>query len=757
MSAQNVSNVSPDSASTPEVTVVCITYKHEDYIREALDSFLMQKTTFRYQIFVGEDCGPDGTADIIREYAAKYPGVVIPFIRETNMGAQRNLIDMCQRAGTKYIAFCEGDDYWTDEYKLQKQYDHMEANPELSGCIHNTEIISDDDWYLTSYFLPDADGRRLIPYSIPGYDQSVRAMRMGYYVRYGPAHTSSMFFKWNYDLEIPDWYYQTIFGDHPIMMMQIGRGLLGFLPDVMGAYRRHAGGAIMNNSERSHHLATREDWLVVLEGLAVHFRENYGDYCAKEIRARMVTEMRNYLAHAVRSDNKSSITEVIARHPLAFELMVVDYAQTSRLRYRLIGRLYGTDPAGLRDQSLAEAMTVVPYRRLLNKRQAARRNRVTDYDRLAARPKKPGLWLFMCDDKVSYRGNVRSLYEYVVANHPDIRVYWLTRSATVERLLNSEGLPVCLLKTSRSVSLLSRAEVLFCESLRSDIFEMRGFNAASRVVRVPDNRYFHNGEHLMPFAAIETRVESDPAERAEDSPMDWRTASNLVITDSGALAEQLRLTEAAAEVVQVATEPRLLAIPESLTPVGRRHLLFSPGGLSFAQAESVVMWLIGNVDAIDELAREHGFVLDLYLPAAERFHSLIQERVADREHIQLLKPFDIHALLARFAGAVCGVDPLSYGLVRAGVPVSVCTAGKERSMELLAGDGELLELLPGPVTDDWMEALTSVVERMDAEPSLPENAAAIEARFGITLAPDEGSPEAVLHAVNTWLKGAPVR
>ena len=105
------------------VTVCCITYKHEHLIRQALDSFLMQKTNFKFKVFVGEDNGPDGTADIIREYAEKYPDIIVPFLRTENMGAQTNLIDLCNHAKSPYIAFCEGDDYWIDEYNLQKQFD----------------------------------------------------------------------------------------------------------------------------------------------------------------------------------------------------------------------------------------------------------------------------------------------------------------------------------------------------------------------------------------------------------------------------------------------------------------------------------------------------------------------------------------------------------------------------------------------------------------------------------------------------------
>ena len=93
------------------VTVICITYNHEKFIAQALDSFLMQKTNFKFKVFVGEDCGPDRTADVVKEYARKYPDIIVPFIREHNMGAQRNLIDLCQRATSPYISFCEGDDY----------------------------------------------------------------------------------------------------------------------------------------------------------------------------------------------------------------------------------------------------------------------------------------------------------------------------------------------------------------------------------------------------------------------------------------------------------------------------------------------------------------------------------------------------------------------------------------------------------------------------------------------------------------------
>ncbi|MEA5053785.1 MAG: glycosyltransferase, partial [Propionicimonas sp.] len=483
----------PPGDGPAEVTVVCITYQHEDYIAAALDSFLSQQTSFRFQVYVGEDCGTDRTADIIRDYAERYPDVIVPFIRESNLGAQRNLIDMCQRAGTKYIAFCEGDDYWIDEHKLQKQHDYMESHPEFSGCFHNTRIETAKNWYLDSFYQPNPDGERLIPFSIPRYDRSLRAMRMGYYLRFGPAHTSSFFLRWNYDLEIPSWYYETVFGDHPLMALQIGNGLLGFLPDVMSVYRRHAGGIIMSSSERRHHLATRRDWLIVLEGLEEHFRTHYGSFAATDIRARMVTEMRNYLVNAVRSGTEVTVTDIIANHPRAFALMMDDYARTSRLRYSLINRLYGGDIAGVRPGALSEVTSLLPRLALSTRRNQRKRRRAVDYEQFSKATKVRGRWLFLCDDQISYRGNVRSFYENVVAAHPEIEAHWLTKSTWVLKLLQSEGLPVTRLKTAESRQLLASAELLVCQSLRSDVFEMRGFNPGLRIVRLLDNAY-HNME-----------------------------------------------------------------------------------------------------------------------------------------------------------------------------------------------------------------------------------------------------------------------
>lgn len=127
--------------TTPLVSICCITYNHASFIRKCLDGFLMQKTTFPVEILIHDDASTDGTEDIIREYAAKYPDRIFPLYEKENKYSQgyAEIIDFFnyERAKGKYIATCEGDDYWTDPLKLQKQVDFMETHPEYSVCFHN--------------------------------------------------------------------------------------------------------------------------------------------------------------------------------------------------------------------------------------------------------------------------------------------------------------------------------------------------------------------------------------------------------------------------------------------------------------------------------------------------------------------------------------------------------------------------------------------------------------------------------------------
>ncbi len=121
------------------VSVICCTYNHEPFIRQCLDGFIMQKTNFYFEVLVHDDASTDGTANIIKEYEERYPDIIKPIYQKENQyskGVKINIEYNYPRAKGRYIALCEGDDYWTDPLKLQKQVDYLEAHRDLAMCSH---------------------------------------------------------------------------------------------------------------------------------------------------------------------------------------------------------------------------------------------------------------------------------------------------------------------------------------------------------------------------------------------------------------------------------------------------------------------------------------------------------------------------------------------------------------------------------------------------------------------------------------------
>lgn len=138
----------------PLVSICCITYNHEPYIKDALDGFVMQKTNFPYEIVISDDCSKDRTREIIAEYKRKYPGLIRDVSPSKNIGVSANFRYVQDEAKGKYVALCEGDDYWTDPYKLQKQVNFMESHPMYSLCCHNYSRLNQD----TGIYLENGNG-----------------------------------------------------------------------------------------------------------------------------------------------------------------------------------------------------------------------------------------------------------------------------------------------------------------------------------------------------------------------------------------------------------------------------------------------------------------------------------------------------------------------------------------------------------------------------------------------------------------------
>ena len=146
-------------AMVPLVTVDIATYNHERFIRRAVESALSQRTTFPFEIIIGEDCSTDRTREIVRELQRMHPDRIKLLLQQANVGCSANLASIRAEYRGRYVAFLEGDDYWTDPSKLQRQVDFMETHPACMVCHHRIEAV-DDATGAVAYEFPEPEYRR---------------------------------------------------------------------------------------------------------------------------------------------------------------------------------------------------------------------------------------------------------------------------------------------------------------------------------------------------------------------------------------------------------------------------------------------------------------------------------------------------------------------------------------------------------------------------------------------------------------------
>ncbi len=205
------------------VSVSMITYNHEAFIAEAIEGVVMQKTTFPFELVIGEDCSTDNTRAICIEYQKKYPDIIRLRLPEKNQGMMLNWINNIESGHGKYIALCDGDDYWTDPYKLQKQVDFMEANPDFALCSHSVYTLMcgqlDENIEMERDVLTTED----------------------IILKDWGLLTASIFFRKEAH-KTPDWYYTVKNGDFALQLIVSLSGKIKFLPEYMAVHRQHLGG-----------------------------------------------------------------------------------------------------------------------------------------------------------------------------------------------------------------------------------------------------------------------------------------------------------------------------------------------------------------------------------------------------------------------------------------------------------------------------------------------------------------------------------
>lgn len=208
-----------------KVSICIITYNQEDFIRECLDGAVMQIVDFRYEIIIGEDCSTDKTLEICTEYAAAYPRLIKIFKSDINLGMQGNWINSIQNCEGKYIALCEGDDYWTDRTKLQKQVDFLDSNSDYVLCFHPISILQTDGKIVDDFITRVPEN----------YEDIATLARLGNYI-----HTPSVVFR-NVIKEFPFEFKHTPIGDFFLYLMLAEHGKLKCLEEKMCVYRYGVG------------------------------------------------------------------------------------------------------------------------------------------------------------------------------------------------------------------------------------------------------------------------------------------------------------------------------------------------------------------------------------------------------------------------------------------------------------------------------------------------------------------------------------
>jgi len=246
-----------------KVSVCMITYNHEKFIAEAIEGVISQKTDYHYELIIGDDCSIDNTREILLDYQGKFPNKIKLLLPEKNLGMMPNFIATLQACTGKYIAICEGDDYWTDVDKLQKQVDFMEANLDYVICFHRVFNQIGNERSVST--LNTSDQEETYTLKDLAHDNFI--------------HTPSVMFRNNQIEYFPEWFKDAPAGDYVLHMLNAKNGKIKYFPDIMAVYRIHT----TSNWSSLDRFTILERWLKVLDFL---LSEDFDSETLNIIRSR---------------------------------------------------------------------------------------------------------------------------------------------------------------------------------------------------------------------------------------------------------------------------------------------------------------------------------------------------------------------------------------------------------------------------------------------------------------------------------------
>lgn len=252
------------------VSICCITFNQEAYIRDALEGFVNQKTNFKYEVLLHDDASTDRTAEIIREYQERYPDMIKPILQTqnqyslglTNVSGTWNF-PRAVKNGSKYIAMCEGDDYWTDEHKLQRQVDYMEMNPDCSLCFHSAQVEVQGSAVTERMMRPYKTTRIVTA-------EEMIDKTSGY-------ATASLMFRTDMVKELPDFYNNAPIADIPLQLLAANRGYGYYIDEPMAVYRLGGAASWTTLMKQGNYEKKQQDYAQAMKEMYQGFDEFSGE------------------------------------------------------------------------------------------------------------------------------------------------------------------------------------------------------------------------------------------------------------------------------------------------------------------------------------------------------------------------------------------------------------------------------------------------------------------------------------------------
>jgi glycosyltransferase involved in cell wall biosynthesis len=271
------------TVTSPLLSVCIRTYNQERFVAKALDGVLMQKTSFPFEIIVSDDCSIDGTRDILLKYQRLFADKIRLILGEQNVGGPRNLRRVIEASTAKYITCLDGDDYYTDKYKLQKQIDFLEENERYAACFHNVVVLNEKTG-TKSLFLP------------LNFPEEVNAKDVISKRWFLPIHSIVMRSKF---IAFPEWYEEVMNDDYVVDLSVALHGPFYYMSDVMAVYRRHDANTSIQYANQ---LLINKQLYMILDGFAKIYPQEYRSVFEdkKEYYKREIDFWEKEMKHPIR-------------------------------------------------------------------------------------------------------------------------------------------------------------------------------------------------------------------------------------------------------------------------------------------------------------------------------------------------------------------------------------------------------------------------------------------------------------------------